>query len=75
MLERFIDAWKKRRILVYLAGADAVGFVMQMLSCELGLDHALIGGIETEVEYLRLPVIDPDDGVVMDSHGFSLWLA
>jgi len=39
------------------------------------MDHALIGGIDTEIEYLRLPVIDPDDGVIVDSHDVSLWLA
>lgn len=54
---------------------NGVGFVMQMLSCEFGMDHALIGGIDTEIEYLRLPVIDPDDGVIVDSHDVSLWLA
>jgi hypothetical protein len=38
------------------------------------MNRQFVGGIEPEKEDLGEAMIDPDDGVVMDSHDFSLCL-
>ncbi len=72
MLQRLINARKEGRIVVSLARADGVCFVVQVLIFQVGVNGPLIGGIQTQIEYLGDAMIDPDDSVVVNGHGFSL---
>ena len=73
MFQRLADTRKEGRIVVGLAGADGVGLVMQMFAFQPGIDSPLVGAIQAQIKYLGREVIDSDDGVIANSHGFSLW--
>jgi hypothetical protein len=74
MLQCLIDTRKEVRIVVNLAGADRIHLVMQMLDRQLGMDRQFVDGIQAQKEDLDNAMVDPDGGVVMNSHGFSLCL-
>ena len=71
VLQRLIDTWKEIRIVRHLAGTDGIGLVMQMIGRKIGMNRLFVDRIEAQIEYLGDAMIDPDDGVVMNSHGFA----
>ena len=41
---------------------------MQMPDFEVGMDRPLVGSLQPEIEDLGNAMIDPDDGVIVNSH-------
>ena len=74
VLQRLIDTWKESRIVRHLAGTDGIGLVMQMIGGKIGMNCLFVDGIEAQKENLGDTMIDPDDGVVMKSHGFFFFV-
>ena len=71
VLQRLIDTRKERRIVLYLAGTDGIGLVMQMIGGKIGINRLFVDRIEAQKEDLGDTMIDPDNGVVVNSHGIS----
>jgi len=46
---------------------------MQMWRSQVGMNCPLVDGLQPQVENLGDTVIDPDDGVVVNGHAFSLF--
>jgi len=63
--ERFRDGMKVLMIRGSVSAADRIGLVMDVLGRMLWMDDEPLDIGRTEMKYARLPVIDPDDGVVM----------
>src|SRR6266704_1307555 len=61
-------------IVVALAGANGIGFVMQMFDRQIGTDRPLVDDVQPKIKDLGDAMIDPDDGVIVNGHGFSLSL-
>src|SRR5688572_23691771 len=54
-----------------VSAADAVGLVMQMAGRVVRMDDEPVDVRGAEVEHTRLPVIDPNNGVIVHRHGTS----
>jgi hypothetical protein len=65
-----VDPRKESQIVVDLAGADGIGLVMQMGGWKIGKNRLLINRIQPQIEDLGEAMIDPDDDVIVNSHGF-----
>jgi hypothetical protein len=46
---------------------------MQMLGCQVGLDHPLVNRLQPQIEDFGYAMIDPDDSVIMNSHDLLLF--
>ena len=59
-----------QRLLVFgsVTATHAVGFVMEVTHRVLWSHHQLVHVARAETQYTGLPVIDPDNGVVMAFH-------
>ena len=71
VLQRLIDTRKERRIVLYLAGTDGIGLVMQMIGGKIRINRLFVDRIKSQKEDLGDTMIDPDNGVVVNSHGIS----
>ena len=74
VFQRRIDPRKECRIVMGFAGTDGIGLVMQMSGLQFGMNRPLIDGFQTQIKYLGDPMIDPDDGVIVNSHDFSFFM-
>ena len=72
VLQRLIDPRKEGGIVEGVAGTDGIGLVVQMFGCQIGMNRPLVGCLEPQIEDLGDAMIDPDDGVIVNSHDFLL---
>ena len=63
--DRLGDRVKKGLIFRGVPAADRIGLVMNVLGGIVGVLHQLLDIGRVEMEYARLAMIDPDDGVMM----------
>ncbi|WMT73443.1 hypothetical protein [Bradyrhizobium sp. Ash2021] len=70
VLERLFDLLEEGRVIRRFTGADGIGLVMQMLGRRVRMNRQLISRIQAQKEDFGDEMVDPDDGVVMNSHGF-----
>ena len=71
VLQCLIDTRKESRIVLYVAGTDGICLVMQMIGGKIGMNRLSVDRIEAQKEDLGDTMIDPDDSVVVNSHGIS----
>src|ERR1700722_17571493 len=64
------DFLKKILVLRRVAAADDVRLVVEVAHRILWAHHQLVHVSRVEAKYARLPVVDPDDGVIMALHCF-----
>jgi hypothetical protein len=70
VLQRLIDSLKEGRIFESSARADGISLVMQVLACQISVDCLLVNRFQPKIKDLGDAMINPYDGVIVNSHDF-----